>query len=149
MGSMRKSSTSKPERRRQDSTNFATLAAKSPFIQGWRIECLSEGGGRARLRMPVLEAHQNSIGTVHGGVLAALADTACGIAYLSLAAPGSGFVTANLNINYIGAPAGDFIEASAEVVASRKRMAFAEVVLTDASGAQVAHATAVFYVSAP
>lgn len=136
-------------RRRQNYAGFAELAARSPFIQQAAITCLAEGGGRARLRMPIAAAHLNSIGTVHGGVIAALADTAAGIAFLSVAPKGAGYVTASLNVNYIGAPAGTHLEAAAEVVASRKRMAFAEAVVTDAGGAQVAHATIVFYVSAP
>jgi uncharacterized protein (TIGR00369 family) len=124
--------------------NFAELSANSPFISHWQIECLSEGGGEAVLRLEIREMHKNSIGTVHGGVIAALADTACGMALLATVPAGVGYVTANLNVNYIGIPKGRHIEARAKVVSLRKRMAFAQADVVDEANHQVASASVVF-----
>lgn len=99
------------------------------------------------LRLPLQQMHLNSIGTVHGGVAASLADTACGIALLSVAPEGARFVTASLNVNYVGAAHGGFIDAEAAVVAVRKRVAFVEATLKDAAGEVIARASVVFSIS--
>lgn len=123
------------------------MAASSPFVQAWRIECLSEGDGEAVLRLPLQPMHLNSIGTVHGGVVASLADTACGIALLSVAPPHARFVTASLNVSYMGAAQGAYIDAEAAVTAVRKRVAFVEATLKDAAGEVIARGSVVFSIS--
>ena len=136
------------ERRKQSYRNFEELAAHSPFLRQWEIACASEGGGEAVLRMTVRETHLNSVGIVHGGVIASLADSACGIALLSAIRKGSGFVTTSLNIDYIGGPKGGGLEARARVRAVRKRAAFVGAEVFDDLGTLLATATVVFYVSA-
>lgn len=135
-------------RKQKNYRNFAELASHSPLIQDWGIQCVQEGAGHSVLRLLIRPVHLNSIGTVHGGVIAGLADTACGIAYLSVAPKDAGYVTANLNVNYLGIPKGEFLEAHAKVVSSRKRVAFVAVDIFDDRREQVATATVLFSVLA-
>lgn len=132
--------------RRQNFRNFAELAHHSPFIQTWGIQCDSEGEGRAVLRMAIRQEHLNSIGTVHGGVIAAIGDTACGIALLSTLPRGRGYVTANLNVNYIGVPKGKVLVAEGRTIAVRKRVAFAEAEIRDEAGALAATVACTFFI---
>lgn len=133
-------------RKQKSYRDFSELAANSPLIQDWGIQCVQEGEGHSVLRMSIRPVHLNSIGTVHGGVIAGLADTACGIAYLSVAPKGSGYMTANLNVNYIGIPKGDYLEAHAKVVSSRKRVAFVAVDIVDERNDKIATGTVLFSV---
>src|ERR1700689_5118649 len=49
--------------------------------------------GKVTLRMPVKALHKQVYGVVHGGVLAALADTAGGLASYNVCPPGGGGAT--------------------------------------------------------
>lgn len=134
--------------KKQNYRDFAELSAHSPFIQNWNMRCLSEGNGAAVLQMDIRAEHRNSIGIVHGGVIASLADTACGMALLSAVKPGSGYVTANMSVSYVGVAKGAYLEARAKVISARKRMGFVEAEVVDEAGTLVAVATTTFFLSA-
>lgn len=61
--------------------------AKDNWAQVAGIELLDVSPGRAKVRMPVQERHKNSHGTVHGGVIFSLADTAFALASNSHGVP--------------------------------------------------------------
>lgn len=61
----------------------------------------SVGKGRAVLRMDVKEHHRQIHDVVHGGVLAALADTAAAVAAYTAVPEGAEIVTIELKINYL------------------------------------------------
>ncbi len=89
------------------------------------------------------EFHYNPIGSVHGGVLATLLDTAAGCAvHLSLPA-GIGYTSLDLSTRFIRpVRAGEgAVRCEGRLLHSGSRTATAEARLTDASGRLVAHAT--------
>ncbi len=57
-------------------------------------------------------------GFFHGGVLAAVMDTACGLAALSLMAAGQGVVSAEFKLNFLAPAKGDRLIAQGRVVKS-------------------------------
>jgi uncharacterized protein (TIGR00369 family) len=57
--------------------------------------------GQVSFLLTPAEFHLNPFGVVHGGVLAALLDTAMGCAVHSLLPAGSGYLTAELNVRYL------------------------------------------------
>jgi acyl-coenzyme A thioesterase 13 len=70
--------------------------------------------------------HCNLRGSVHGGVLATIADIALGYTLASSSDPPTGFVTANLTIDYSGAAnVGDWLETRTDVQRQGGRLAFA------------------------
>ena len=72
------------------------------------------------------QKHCNLRGTVHGGVLAALADIALGYTLAFSSDPPAGYVTANLSIHYAGsAKVGDWLEARTDIQRQGGRAAFA------------------------
>jgi acyl-coenzyme A thioesterase 13 len=70
--------------------------------------------------------HANLRGSVHGGVLAAIADMALGYTLAFAEDPPMGLVTANLTIDYAGsAKIGDWMETRTDVQRRGGRLAFA------------------------
>ena len=107
----------------------------------------SKGAGTAlEIGLLVTERHTNSRGTVHGGVLATLADVGMGYLMAFGADPPRRLTTASLNIDYTGiAKVGDWITVEMDAPRVGRQLAFANLRLM-AGGKQVARASAVFAV---
>src|SRR5258707_1011704 len=63
----------------------------------------SVDSGRAVLRLDVRRRHKQLHGVVHGGILAAMADTAAAIASYTMLPKGTALATVELSINYLEA----------------------------------------------
>ena len=84
---------------------------------------LDYGNGQATITMEVGAAHHNAMGTLHGGLLGALADMAIGAALATTLEEGESFTTLTLNANYLRAVVEGPLTASAEVVRRGRRTA--------------------------
>ena len=73
----------------------------SPVYRFLGIEAVYAEAGSSRLELTIQEDLKNLWGTAHGGILATLLDSACGVALGTLLEPGEGMVTLDLRINYI------------------------------------------------
>lgn len=92
--------------------------------------------------------HTNASGTIHGGLIATIADVSLGYVTAFSAQPPLLMVTANLSIDYVGiARIGEWVEARVNVIKTGSRMAFAEALIS-AEGRSVARTSAVFAVVA-
>ncbi len=87
----------------------------SPFGKLLGIEVFVEQEGRSRSRMAVKPELTQSMGYVHGGVLATLLDMAIGAAVRSTLPEGQRTVTVELKINYLKAVKGKVLVAEGEV----------------------------------
>jgi uncharacterized protein (TIGR00369 family) len=89
------------------------------------------------------EMHENPMGTMHGGIVAALVDTAMGCALSTKLDADAGFTTLELKTNYVRAitQATGRIYAEGTVVHSGGRVATTEARVHDANGTLYAHAT--------
>jgi len=105
--------------------------------------------GSVALRLEAGPDHVNLQGTVHGGVLATLADTAAGLAARSAIPPGSRHVSVNLDVQYLAPASVGTLLATGRVVRMGRRIAFAEADVTDPEGAVVARAQVTIAVSPP
>jgi uncharacterized protein (TIGR00369 family) len=87
--------------------------------------------------------HYNPIGSVHGGVVATLLDSACGCAVHSTLGVGEGYTSLDLSVKFLRPVTVDSgrLRAVGTVVQRGRRTAFAEGKLYDGSGRLVAHAT--------
>ena len=91
--------------------------------------------------------HCNMRGTVHGGVLATLADIALGYAMAFATSPPTGLVTANLTLDYAGAAReGDWLEARVDIQKQGSRLAFGNCYITRGEE-RIVRASAVFLVA--
>ena len=89
------------------------------------------------------ESHYNPIGTVHGGLVCTLLDSALGCAVQSTLAQGQAYTSIEIKVNYLRpvyAGAGP-LTCVGTVTKPGNRVAFADGVVTDASGKAVATAT--------
>jgi uncharacterized protein (TIGR00369 family) len=65
-------------------------------------------------------------GFIHGGAIAAIADTAAGYSALSLMAPGAGVLTAEFKINFLAPAAGQSFRASGRVVKAGRTLTLSQ-----------------------
>ncbi len=103
--------------------------------------------GSVDLRLEAGPDHANLQGTVHGGVLATLADTAAGLAVRSAIPAGSRHVTVNLDVQYLAPANMGPLLATGRVVRLGRRIAFAEADVSDAGGELLARAQVTVAVS--
>jgi uncharacterized protein (TIGR00369 family) len=129
---------------------FEPLFRTSPFV-----ELLSPLYSRGRAADFVLglyaqAKHCNARGSVHGGVMATLADIALGYGISYASDPPLSLVTASLTLDFAGsARQGDWLEARVDLQKTGTRLAFANCYIW-AAGQRVVRASATFAVmSAP
>jgi acyl-CoA thioesterase len=99
------------------------------------IELLDVSPGRATVRMAIDEHHRNSHGTVHGGAIFTLADTAFALASNSRGVPAAAI---NAHISYVTAASRGTLLARAEEFSLNPKIATYTVTVTDDEGAKVA-----------
>lgn len=114
-----------------------------PIMSHLSMTLVSADVGTATFVCEPDESHYNPIGTVHGGLVCALLDSALGCAVQSTLAQGQGYTSIEIKVNYLRpvyADAGP-LTCVGTVTKPGNRVAFADGVVTDASGKAVATAT--------
>jgi uncharacterized protein (TIGR00369 family) len=102
--------------------------------------------GRVILRMRVSERHKQVHGVVHGGVIAALADTAGGLATYMACPRGSRVATVEMKINYLEAVERGVLNADARVVRIGAHIAVVDCDVRDSDRRLVGKALMTFFV---
>jgi uncharacterized protein (TIGR00369 family) len=99
--------------------------------------------GTVELTLVPGEHHLNPIGTVHGGVIAAMLDTVAGCAVHSVLPAGTGYTSLDLHTRFLRAvtPATGRVRAVGTVVTRGSRTATAEARLVDGRDRLLATAT--------
>lgn len=103
--------------------------------------------GHVIIEMPVDERHKQTHGVVHGGVLAALADTAGGLATYMACPPGKRVATIEMKINYLEAVASGRVNAEARVVRLGAHIAVVDCDVRDETRRLVGKALMTFFVA--
>ena len=116
--------------------------SNSGRLFGFQLE--SAEPGRAVILMRVRPKHRQVHGVVHGGILAALADTAAGVACYMLLPHGTRLATIEMKINYLEPVEKGTILAEARVLRKGRTTAVAECDVRDTSGLLVAKALLTF-----
>ncbi len=114
-----------------------------PVMQMLGMEGMEVDEGRVTVFMTPREFHYNPLGTVHGGVLATLLDSATGCAVQSTLPAGVGYTSVDLSTKFLRPVTVDsgLLRCEGTVLSRGRRTALAEARLTDASGRLAAHAT--------
>ncbi len=120
----------------------ARLAA-SPALAHLCLVLEELGPDRSVIRLPYREEVTNGSGTVHGGILATLADTAVAFALSTNFDGKMGFATADLTIHFLARARSD-IWARARILKKGRRINVGDVELVDAQGRAVARVLASF-----
>lgn len=130
-------------------TDHAVLLARRRMKQS-RLSVLlgfvpeSVGQGRAVLRMDVRERHRQIHDVVHGGVLAALADTAAAVAAYTAVPDGTEIATIELKINYLIPIPRGHIRAEATVLRAGRNFVVTECEIRTEQGTLAAKALLTF-----
>lgn len=106
----------------------------------WLTEAVE---GRAIFTFTPAEYHYNPIGTVHGGVISTLCDSAMGCAVHTTLPAGTGYTTVELKVNFVKAVHSHTSELFCEgqVIHAGSRIITAEAKLLDKAGTLYAHST--------
>lgn len=116
----------------------------APLVKLLGIEFVAVDAGRAVLAATLKPEHENGLGIAHGGLAAALLDSALGCAVNAAMPAGKIFTTLDMSIHYtrpITKETGR-VECTATVVHVGTRAATAEGKIIDAQGRVYAHGTA-------
>jgi uncharacterized protein (TIGR00369 family) len=99
--------------------------------------------GRVVVTLEPREFHYNPLGTIHGGVLATLLDTATGCAVHSTLPVGVGYTTLDLTTKFLrpASIASGVLTCEGTIISKGRRTALAQARITDSHGGLVAHAT--------
>jgi acyl-coenzyme A thioesterase 13 len=126
---------------------YQPLFRTSPYVE--LIGPLYSRGEGAALQIGLRaeRKHCNQRGTVHGGILATLADIALGYAMAFATTPPANLVTANLSLDFAGAARdGDWLETRVDIQKQGSRLAFGNCYITR-DGERIVRASAVFLVA--
>ena len=132
----------------KNSKELAAVAARTlrhneaVKMLGFRVEAVSRG--RAVLRLDIKSRHRQMQGVVHGGILAALADTASAIAAYTAVPPGTAIATVELKINYLEAVVRGSLRAKGRVLRTGRNFVVAECEILDGQGRLAAKALMTF-----
>jgi len=118
-------------------------------LMGMWISEVSEG--RAVFAVEPAEYHYNPLGTMHGGVIATLLDSALGCVVQSVLPAGTAYTTLELKVNYVRAITvkTGVVHAEGKIIHVGGRVATAEGRLTDEAGKLYAHATTTCIIMRP
>ncbi|MBL0937877.1 MAG: hotdog fold thioesterase [Gemmatimonadaceae bacterium] len=115
----------------------ARLMARDAFSQLMGMEVIDAGPGRAVVRMPVRSDMVNGFGTLHGGALFSLADSA-----FAFATNGAGTLSVAIDM-HLGIPTasfpGDVLTATAVEQSTTNRLSFVDVTVLNQKDVVVGH----------
>ena len=133
---------SKEEKRVTELVRRRMKESQSTELLGFDVE--SVHAGRAIFRLDVRPKHKQIHGVVHGGILAALADTTAAIAAYSAVPRGTEIATVELKINYLEPVPGGKIRADAKVLKAGRNFVVTECEIFNANGSLAAKALLTF-----
>lgn len=112
------------------------------------IREVSAGEGAAVLEMPAAEHMANHSGTVHGGLISALADSAMGRSLYTLRPAVTRAASFDLKLNFIAAASvGELLRATGRVLHAGRRTCVAECRIEGEDGRLIATASGTFFVT--
>lgn len=120
--------------------------SKSSELLGFDVESVHDG--RAIFRLDVRPRHKQIHGVVHGGILAALADTTAAIAAYTTVPRGVEIATLELKINYLEPVPGGRVKADARVLRAGRNFIVTECEIYNESGSLAAKALLTFSAAA-
>jgi uncharacterized protein (TIGR00369 family) len=126
---------------------FQALAAGElpapPIMQLIDVRSLEAVEGSVTVHLDPQEFHYNPLGTMHGGVISTLLDTAAACSVHTTLPVGVGYTSLDLNVKFLRpiTIATGRLTCTGAVLQRGRRTALAEARLTDAGGKLLAHAT--------
>ena len=118
-------------------------APPPPYVRLLNMRFIAVADGSATFEMPSTSELYNPMNTVHGGAITSLADSAMGFAVFSTLAPGEGFTTAELHVNFLRAVTADsgMLRSIGRVVQRGQQVTVAEADVLDQQNQLIARAS--------
>jgi uncharacterized protein (TIGR00369 family) len=116
--------------------------SKSSELLGFDLESVHDG--RAIFRLDVRPRHKQMHGVVHGGIIAALADTTAAIAAYTVIPRDVEIATLELKINYLEPIPGGRVKADAKVLRAGRNFIVVECEIFNETGSMAAKALMTF-----
>lgn len=124
------------------------LIENGPFLKRLGVKAITLEKGLYRSQTPVTHDMLNTFGGIHGGAYAAILDSACYYAAYAEVPEGKGFITIDLQTNYLrSAKEGDVIDCEAHVVKMGGTIILTEAICYDQKGRMLAQGTSKLFVS--
>lgn len=117
------------------------LVNDSPFPAHLPFRLVSVGLDEARVELGIEQKHLQPLGTVHGGIIATLIDTATYWAAFLVLPEDAGLVNVDLKLNYLRPVSQGILIADGRCLRSGRTISYAEAHVTDGDGRLVAHGT--------
>ena len=117
------------------------------ILLGMRLA--SFASGEALVELDATAAHGNPMGTVQGGVLAAVADAAMGWAYMTTLGESESYTTVEMKVNFLRAVRAGRLSARARVKNAGRSLGLIECDVLDSGDKLVAHAVSTCMILRP
>ncbi|GGK85729.1 PaaI family thioesterase [Mangrovihabitans endophyticus] len=116
---------------------------RPPVMELLDAEGVDAEHGRVTFALEPREFHYNPLGTVHGGVISTMLDTAAACAVHSMLPAGVSYTTLDLNVKFLRPVTVESgrLTCTGEVIQRGRRTALAQARMVDTAGRLVAHAT--------
>lgn len=111
-----------------------------PVAQLIGMEMAAVCPGRVVIELEAGKRHASPLGTVHGGIIGAIADAAMGLAYATTLKEAETFATVELKINFLRPVWKGRLRAEGKVVSSGRNLGLVECDVTDQDQRLVARA---------
>jgi uncharacterized protein (TIGR00369 family) len=116
----------------------------SPVTAPWEPLFSRRSERSVEIGLWLRQAHCNSRGLLHGGVIAALADNAMGLSCVACRPEVKGALTVSLNVDYVAsAKLGQWLKIQPRVIKVGSSLGFAEALIS-ADSSVIARASATF-----
>lgn len=114
-----------------------------PIMKLMDVESVTAVFGSVTVKLRPQEFHYNPLGTVHGGVIATLLDTAAACSVHSTLPAGMGYTSMDLTTKFLRpvTVGSGLLTCTGSVLSQGRRTALAQAQLTDEEGRLLAHAT--------
>jgi uncharacterized protein (TIGR00369 family) len=121
-------------------------ANQVPMYKLLGMEVIDVGPGHSRFRLPFRPELTQPFGVMHGGALAAVADSAVAIALWGLLGADQIFTTIEMKINYIAPVSTGEVIAEGKIIHCGRRTAIGDVTLKDQNERLVAKCLATYII---
>jgi acyl-CoA thioesterase len=116
------------------------IVNNSPFYKYIQMELTTFTETGCIVTMNVGENHMNALGIAHGGTIASLADSACGLSLLHKLKENEYLVTQNLIVNYLSPVQPGLLTAKGSIVHQGSKTVILQADIYSVTGKKVAHA---------
>jgi len=99
---------------------------RNPHVKHLQVEFTTVEEGFVEARMPLFDEQRQYSGVIHGGVLAALADTVAGFVTYTVTPPDKDVLTAELKVSFLRATWGKELIAKGYMIKPGRNVHFSE-----------------------